>query len=248
MRKDVCTLVDWDYMIGVIYISSSTSLEREWSIVLPSNISYHIARIPLKEVTNKALSEMVNSETIEDATRSLQEADVNIIVFACTAGSLVGGLGWDTKIVSRIEAISGIPATTTATEVINAFKTLDCKNLTICTPYISEVNKLERKFFEEHGLNVLRIEGMEKIRDQEIARINPFDIMSLAERIYNPRSDCVFISCTNISTVEIISKLERKIGKPVVSSNSATLWGVLKKLNYKGKIKRYGVLLEKYLL
>ncbi|MDX1747133.1 MAG: hypothetical protein R3324_14445 [Halobacteriales archaeon] len=35
------------------------------------------------------------------------------------------------------------------------------------------------------------------------------------------------MSCTNFRTLEAIPLLERDLGKPVVSSNSATLWAAL---------------------
>jgi len=43
-----------------------------------------------------------------------------------------------------------------------------------------------------------------------------------------PESDAIFISCTNFRTLEIIESLENKLGKPVVTSNSASMWQMLR--------------------
>ena len=43
-----------------------------------------------------------------------------------------------------------------------------------------------------------------------------------------PKADGVFISCTNFRSFGIIQKLSEEIGKPVVSSNQASLWMTLK--------------------
>jgi len=245
-----CTLCKgWRYKIGVIYIASSTVLEREWKIVLPCDVSFHTARIRLKgaEATKEAIWDMVNSEQIEQTAQMLSEANVDIIVFACTIGSLIGGRGWDELLIKRIEKVSGIAATTTSTEVINALKTIGCKFITVVTPYIDELNVLEKRFLESQGFKVLNIMGFKKKYDQEIAEITPNEICNLAKKIDTPESNCIFLSCTNMRSLEPIITLEEDLGKPVVSSNSATLWGCLKKIGYEGSVKGYGMLLEKYL-
>ena len=42
--------------------------------------------------------------------------------------------------------------------------------------------------------------------------------------------DGVFLSCTNTTQIEAIADIERRLGKPVVNSNQAVLWGCLRKL------------------
>ena len=37
----------WNAKIGVIYIASSLSLEREWHMALPDDVSFHTARISI---------------------------------------------------------------------------------------------------------------------------------------------------------------------------------------------------------
>jgi maleate isomerase len=39
-----------------------------------------------------------------------------------------------------------------------------------------------------------------------------------------------FLSCTNTTQIEAIEDLEVALGKPVVSSNQAVLWGAVKRL------------------
>lgn len=53
----------WDVKIGAIYISSSVTMEREWHIALPDNISFHVDRISLDDddATEEKLIEMLES-------------------------------------------------------------------------------------------------------------------------------------------------------------------------------------------
>lgn len=59
-----------------------------------------------------------------------------------------------------------------------------------------------------------------------------------------PDVNGVFISCTNFRTLKVLDRLEADLGKPVVSSNQATLWAVLRMLRIGLRISGYGILLE----
>lgn len=59
-----------------------------------------------------------------------------------------------------------------------------------------------------------------------------------------PESAALFISCTNLRTVEIIDRLEKELRVPVVSSNTATLWAGMKVLGVEQKMKGYGKVFE----
>ena len=41
-------------------------------------------------------------------------------------------------------------------------------------------------------------------------------------------ADALFVSCTNLATMDRITEMEERHGKPVITSNSATLWRALR--------------------
>ena len=41
-------------------------------------------------------------------------------------------------------------------------------------------------------------------------------------------ADGLFVSCTNLATMDRIQAMEEALGKPVVTSNAATLWRALR--------------------
>jgi maleate isomerase len=43
-----------------------------------------------------------------------------------------------------------------------------------------------------------------------------------------PDAEALFISCTALRAAEVVAEIERRIGKPVVSSNLATAWMALR--------------------
>ena len=48
-----------------------------------------------------------------------------------------------------------------------------------------------------------------------------------------PEADGIFLSCTNTTQIEAVAAIEQALGKPVVNSNQAVLWGCLKRLKEK---------------
>ena len=222
----------WAKKLGLINIASSTVMEREWGLMLDETFSFHIARLSLPEgaSTSSALREMLASTQLEIASAQLAEAEVDIICFGCTVGSLLGGVGWDQELIDRIERVSGIQATTTATEVVRAFQAVDAKTLAVATPYLEDMNQLEKIFFESKGFKVLTISGLQLGTDIEIGQQVPKDVASLVREVHTPEADCIFISCTNFRSFEIIELLEREFDVPVISSIQASLWGSLNRV------------------
>lgn len=222
----------WAKKLGLINIASSTVMEREWSLMSDETFSFHVARISLPEgaSTSSALREMLMSTQLEETSVQLAGAEVDIICFGCTVGSLLGGSGWDQELIDRIERVSGIQATTTATEVVRAFQAVNANTLAVATPYLEDMNQLEKMFFESKGFKILTIKGLQLETDIGIGQQTPKDVASLVQEVYSPEADCIFISCTNFRSFEIIELLEQKFGVPVISSIQASLWGLLNRV------------------
>jgi len=231
----------WRGRIGLIIPSSNTTMEPELYRIAPPGVSIHISRIPLKDVTRDSLLEM-ERHTLK-AAMELSDANVDLVLYGCTSGSLIGGPGFDRMISSKISETIKRPAVTTATAVIEALETIGAKRIVVATPYIDEVNEEERRFLESHGIRVMRIMGLGIKNNLDIGRVTPEEVYRFARSLYSEGADALFISCTNLRTIEIIEPLERDLGIPVVTSNQASLWSALRRLGVRDRIHGYGRLL-----
>lgn len=231
--------------IGLITLASDSSVLPEYARVMPDGVAVYAAPIvlPRGEVNAAALAEMLEGDQLERAAELLIWTDVDIIVFACTTGSLVHGIGWDREVAARIAGASGRAATTTTTAVLGALQAVGATSLAVGTPYIEELNAIERQFLEESGYAVASIAGLGCATDAEIGRLEPEDAVSLVERVNTPEADAVFISCTNFHCLPAIASLERRLGKPVVTSNLAGAWAALRQIGVDDPIPGYGELL-----
>jgi len=215
-------------------------MEQEFRIMLPQEISIHAARITLHEVMVTQLLKM--EKEIKEEAEKLADADVDVIGFGCTTGSLAGGFGYDKKIVSLIEKTTHKPGVITAGAVVEALRMLGLSRISVATPYTEEVDALERRFLEQSGFAIEKMAGLGLTDNLKIARVEASTVFNLVKKVDSTRTEGVFVSCTNLPTIEVITQLEETLKKPVISSNSATMWAMLKKINYSLKTERLGKL------
>jgi maleate isomerase len=236
----------WRAVIGVIDLATSTTIVHEYYRLLPPGVVPISSRLVLPggEATEAALLAMTESPALEDAAEQLAWARPAVIAFACTTGSLLKGPGWDKVLRDRIEARTGIPATTTSSAVLAAFEALGVRRLGIATPYLDELNRRERDFFEALGYEVRAIRGLGIRDDREIGAQSPETAYRLAREVDGPDVDGLFVSCTNFATLPVIAALEADTGKPVVTSNQATIWQSLRQAGVREPIRGAGRLLE----
>ena len=64
----------------------------------------------------------------------------------------------------------------------------------------------------------------------EFATVTPQEWTELARQHDRPEADGIFLSCTNTTQIEAVADIERALGKPVVNSNQAVLWGCVQRL------------------
>jgi maleate isomerase len=232
--------------IGVIDLSTCTSLTAEYQLALPDGVVAVFARLrlPRGEVSVEALDEMVSSHRLEEAALELADAGASVIAFACTTGSLLHGPGFDKSLAERIEKVTGVRATTTATAVVNALQALGTNALSIGTPYVDELNRRERLFFEAAGFRVLDIKGLGLRLDREIGRLSGEEVKALARSANVEGSDALFLSCTNLPALPFLAELELQFGKPVLSSNAGTIWETLRLVDALPARAGFGALLS----
>jgi maleate cis-trans isomerase len=78
------------------------------------------------------------------------------------------------------------------------------------------------------------------LESQGYGNVTPQEWIKVVNDNTRPDADGYFLSCTNTRMIEAIEELERRLGKPVVSSNQATLWACLKRLGIAHQDKRLG--------
>lgn len=228
--------------LGLIVPSSNTTNESEFWRWTPDGVSVHTSRMKLEGVNETELIAM--ADDVERCVDLLSTAAVDAIAFGCTTGSLVKGQGYDEEITSMITEEAGVPAVSTSTAIQQAFDAVDAHSLAIATPYTERMNDREVTFLKDNGYEVTGITGLDIEPNVGIGKQEPSTAYRIGHGIDTSDADAVFLSCTNFRSFEIIEQLERDLGKPVISSNSATLWSALDLLDVSPESVELGELFE----
>jgi maleate isomerase len=110
-----------------------------------------------------------------------------------------------------------------------ATRALGVQRVALLTPYVRSINDYMRDYIEARGVRVTRMASFERANDNEVARIDMASLRAAVERLgQHPDVEAVFVSCTSLRIAELVTELEARIGKPVISSNFAMAWHALR--------------------
>lgn len=231
--------------IGLIVPSNNTVVEREVNLLLPNDVVAVASRMWNTRTEANDLERMASKA--ESAARELSTAHVDVVAFACTSGSFLHGHQWDVDLARRLEVAACCPVVTTSQAVIRALRTSGVRRVVVGTPYPKDINECERRYLEEQGIGVDEIAGLGIEESVKIGHCTPEVARDLALGLHSHESDAIFISCTNFRTFDVIDELEHQIGKPIITSNQATLWQCLRTVHYDKPVEGCGSLLRERL-
>jgi maleate isomerase len=123
----------------------------------------------------------------------------------------------DAKITNPISAVKA------------ALTALGLTRVALVTPYAPNVTSEMQDNLRRDGFAINAVASFNQSDDFKVARISAQSIHDAIVQI-GAREDCdgVFVSCTSLRALGIISAAEVAIGKPVVSSNQALAWYLMR--------------------
>ena len=229
--------------VGLIALSTDQTIEGDFNNIcknLPLEI--FINRIHNQNpLTKENLLKM--EDDLESVTNKiLPNEKINTIAYGCTSGTIAIG---EDKVKEKILlAKPGCYVTTPVTSAIKAFQQMNIKKIALFTPYPDAVNKTILGYFTKKNIEVSSFASLNLNLDSEFANVDPDYILEISSKLETKNADALFISCTALPVLNILDKLEKKIQKPVLSSNQTLIWDTIRSIGYKSPIKGYGKLLD----
>ncbi len=211
--------------LGLIIPSVNTYSEPQFNHFAPAGLGIHVARARVAGPWKRPLPQM--QDEIATSAKLLSDCHPDVIVFHCTDTSMTQGPQGEGKILDIVKEATGIDALATSRLVSEALTTMGIKRLALLTPYQS--NKPVIDYLTASGFTVVRDVAM-KLEAKDFGTVTPAQWTQMAKEQDGPDVDGIFLSCTNTTQIEAISSIERELGKPVVNSNQAVLWGVVRRL------------------
>ncbi|WP_053763011.1 aspartate/glutamate racemase family protein [Streptomyces sp. AS58] len=208
------------------------ALDRELWRWVPDEVSLHLTRTPFVPVeVSLDLARLVSEhETLDDAVRTLTAISPEVVAYACTSGSFVGGIAGERAMCEAMTRAGAVPSLTTSGALLEALRELGVRRVALVTPYTVSVTRALQEYVAEAGVTVTGCAYMGLTRD--IWKVPYRDVAAMARQAVRGRSgaDALFIACTNLPTYDVIPQLEAELRMPVVSANQVTVWAALRRL------------------
>ena len=229
--------------VGLLALTTDLTIEKDFnSIFNQLPIDVFVNRIHNENpLTKENLLKM--SERIEETTEKILPGEkINTVAYGCTSGTIAIG---EDKIKAKIQLVKPeCYVTTPITSAIKAFKLMGVKKISVFTPYPESVNTTIYEYFSKKKIDVLSFGTFNLNLDSEFANIDPKYLSETLTKLDVSGADALFVSCTALPALEILEEVEKKISKPVFSSNQTLIWDTIRSVGYKSPIKGYGKLLR----
>ena len=213
--------------LGLIVLSTDETLEmemRRYYATHPSPI--YVSRIrSAAEVTHDNLAAM--QADLQNAASLLPEGlRYPVVGYGCTSASAVIG---STRVQEMIQRGCRADMVTNPLRATLAHaRHLGINRLALLSPYIEEVNTPLRAAFAAEGISTDVFGTFEEREEHKVARISASSLRDAAISLGRDSSvDGVFMSCTNLRTLDVIPEIEKAIEKPVFSSNRSLAWHMM---------------------
>jgi|TARA_B100001540_G_scaffold293883_1_gene293362 maleate isomerase len=227
--------------VGLIALASDYMIEKDFlRVIKDKEIDFFVNRIEcFNPLTSENLIKM--SEKITEVTKDiLPNEKIDCIVYGCTSGTIAAGFNSIEDKIKKAKPEAKVSAPSESS--IKALKKLNIKKIAIFTPYPKKLNDEVIDFFENQNFSVSSNLYFDISSDIDIGKVDPDYLYDVLSKMQLNDADALFISCTALPALSIIDKLEKKLGKFVLSSNQTLIWDTLEKIGKNKSIQGFGKL------
>ena len=231
--------------LGFLLPPGNPTIEPEMTAMCPRGVSLHFHRMVARGAPGALDGQAERNASmlahLDESIEMLALVRPDIIVIAHTATSYDLGRDREAALLDRLAAASGTRVTTAFASAAAALERLGIKRVALGAPYSPETTAKGGAHLEAHGFTVVNHDNLKGIAN--IYETTAEQAYRLARAVDRPEAEAVFLSGTGMPTVSVLEMLEADLQKPVISSNSATMWLGLRACGVNQPIAGYGRLL-----
>lgn len=212
--------------LGLIALQADESIEDDMRRLLPRDVSLLVSRVPSGEdVTPESLCAMAGHVTAA-AMLFPRGLRFDAVGYGCTSGTSQIGAARIAELVS--EGTETRLVTEPVSALVAACRSADIKRLAVLSPYVASVSERLREVLGAEGITTPVFGSFAEPNEALVVSIDAPSIMAAATTLVQETAvDALFLSCTNLRTLDVIAPLEQSLGMPVLSSNLVLAWHMM---------------------
>lgn len=209
--------------MGLIVLQSDETIEQDFRRIFGAGPLIYVTRVPTAtQVTRDTLQQM--AETLPAAASLFAEpTQFSVVGYGCTSGTAQIGADNIARLVR--EGCTTPEVTQPVSGLLAACAALNIKRLGFLSPYVEDVSAHLVNVLEANGVACPVFGSFDEACETVVAHISLQSTYDAAVTLAAKGGiDALFLSCTNLRTLDIIEKLEAETGLPVLSSNQVLAW------------------------
>ena len=213
--------------LGVIALQADRTLEDDMRRLLPREVSLLVSRVPSGlDVTPDTLAAMEGHLSTSAALFPEGHA-FDAVGYGCTSGTAQIGA---VQVAAKVRAGAQAHAVTEpVSALIAACAALTIQRIAILSPYVVSVSDCLRAVLQDAGIATPTLGSFDEAEEAAVSQIDAPSILAAAETLMRGAEvEALFLSCTNLRTLDVITPLEATLGCPVLSSNLVLAWDMLR--------------------
>ncbi|MEU6133050.1 maleate cis-trans isomerase [Saccharopolyspora sp. NPDC047091] len=216
---------------GILY--PGYSAEDDYPVLerlLGDDVALPLVHTEMREDAHRvdALLDVGSEEVLAAGARSLLAHEVSAVIWACTSGSFV--FGWDgaRDQVEKLQAVTGLPTSSTSFAFVHAAARLGLRRVAVAATYPADVADRFASFLAHDGIEVTRLSSRGIVTAAEVGTLDREQVLEFAAANDDPPAQALLMPDTALHSAAWLDELEQRVGKPVLTANQVSAWEVLR--------------------
>lgn len=221
--------------IGVLVPFTNTNLEADMMLMRCPDTTVHFQRMggyDVDEIPGSDQMAGLGASDISHDLRMIAGVRPDVVLYGCTSATLTHGPSFDAQLARDIKAASGAITFTAAGTLVEAIRALGLAKVGFSSPYLGEINTQAVNFLAQNSISTVQCADIGRaLGNYGQGELTPDEVYDLACRADHPEAEAIVLSCTDMRAVEAVERIEHQLGKPVVTSNQAMMFALVRALD-----------------
>lgn len=209
--------------LGLVVLQADETIEGEMRRLWPAGAELLVTRVPSGAAVTPGTLAAQEARLTDAAALFPEGIAFDAVAYACTSGAAeIGSAAVAAKVRAGTRAAH---VTDPLRALVAACGWLGLRRIALLSPYTADVSARLRDRLASAGIATPRFASFEVAEEASVVRIDGPSLAGAARDLAAQGGiDALFLSCTNLRTLDIIAPLEAETGLPVLTSNGVLAW------------------------